>query len=87
MVALLNFICFMFYLIFFVRMVSEANASSANSKEIPKFGKDSVWEHGEKVSVRVRYKFCDHKVNGGIRCNTWHKKHEIVYLAQKSLMI
>ena len=66
-----------FYLvIFFVRMASQATASSANSKEVPKFGKDPFWKHGEKVGVRVRRKFCDHKVSGGISCLKQHLAYE-----------
>jgi hypothetical protein len=44
-------------------MTSEANTS----KEVVKpGGKDPFWEHGEKVGLKVRCKFCDHTVSGGI---------------------
>ena len=61
---------------FFVRMASEANVSNANSKEVPKIGKDPFWEHGEKVGVKVRCKFCDHKISGGISRLKKHLAHE-----------
>ena len=57
-------------------MASKANASSASSKDVLKFGKDLFWEHGEKVGVRVRCKFCDHKVSEGISRLKQHLAHE-----------
>ena len=57
-------------------MASEANASSANSKEVPTFGKDPFWEHREKVGARVRCKLCDYKVSGGISRLKQHLANE-----------
>ena len=70
-------------------MASEANVSSASSKDVLKFGKDPFWKHGEKVGVRVSASFVIIKLVEGlvVLSNTWHTKEEIVYLVQKSLMM
>jgi hypothetical protein len=46
------------------------------SKEVAKAGKDPFWEHGEKVGTKVRCRFCDHKVSGGISRLKQHLAHE-----------
>jgi len=63
------------HLLFFLlelRIASEGNTS----KEVAKAGKDPFWDHSEKVGIKVRCRFCDHKVSGGISRLKQHLAHE-----------